>query len=206
MQRQLCATLAERLEGEVRVRSSSTLQVYRLTTSPRGGERLRDMMKRLTAAVLAATIATFSVSSTAQADPYLQCVAFARMITGIQIFGDAWTWWSKALGKYADRQDPGSGRGPFSVQAPHRAHAPRPRGGGQPGPDRPHRPDHPRQLEPPYKGSRRQGRARRHRRGRVRTPATGAWSRSGTTRSATWGPRSIRPTASSIRRPRTARP
>ena len=29
-----------------------------------------------------------------------QCVPFARLMSGIQIFGDAWTWWSQAAGKY----------------------------------------------------------------------------------------------------------
>jgi surface antigen len=36
----------------------------------------------------------------ATADTYWQCVPFARLISGIQIFGDARTWWSQALGKY----------------------------------------------------------------------------------------------------------
>ena len=34
------------------------------------------------------------------ADDYWQCVPFARLISGIQIFGDAWTWWSQAAGRY----------------------------------------------------------------------------------------------------------
>jgi surface antigen len=34
------------------------------------------------------------------ADDYWQCVPFARLVSGIQIFGDAWTWWSQASGKY----------------------------------------------------------------------------------------------------------
>ena len=33
--------------------------------------------------------------------PYLQCVPYARMVTGIQIRGDAWTWWDQAEGRYA---------------------------------------------------------------------------------------------------------
>ena len=31
------------------------------------------------------------------------------MITGIQIFGDAWTWWSKALGHYQTGKTPEAG-------------------------------------------------------------------------------------------------
>lgn len=33
--------------------------------------------------------------------PYLQCVPYARQLTGIQIRGDAWTWWEQAEGRYA---------------------------------------------------------------------------------------------------------
>ena len=33
--------------------------------------------------------------------PYLQCVPYARQVTGIQIRGDAWTWWDQAEGRYA---------------------------------------------------------------------------------------------------------
>jgi len=36
----------------------------------------------------------------AYADDYWQCVPFARFVSGIQIFGDAWTWWSRAAGHY----------------------------------------------------------------------------------------------------------
>ncbi len=31
----------------------------------------------------------------------LQCVPYARTVSGIQIRGDAWTWWDQAAGKYA---------------------------------------------------------------------------------------------------------
>ncbi len=33
--------------------------------------------------------------------PYLQCVPYARQVSGIQIFGDAHTWWDQAEGRYA---------------------------------------------------------------------------------------------------------
>ncbi len=33
--------------------------------------------------------------------PYLQCVPYARQVSGIQIHGDAHTWWGQAAGKYA---------------------------------------------------------------------------------------------------------
>ena len=49
--------------------------------------------------------------------PYLQCVPYARSLTGIQIYGDAHTWWSQAKGRYAR----GSVPRPGSVMAvqPH---------------------------------------------------------------------------------------
>ena len=37
----------------------------------------------------------------AQLPPYLQCVPYARTVTGIQIRGDAWTWWDQAEGRYS---------------------------------------------------------------------------------------------------------
>ena len=62
------------------------------------------MTKRFTAAMVAALLGFFSLGalpSAAQADsPYWQCVTFARMFSGINIFGDAWTWWKQAVGKY----------------------------------------------------------------------------------------------------------
>jgi surface antigen len=43
------------------------------------------------------------------ADDYWQCVPFARLVSGIQIFGDAWTWWSQAAGKYLTGYTPKAG-------------------------------------------------------------------------------------------------
>lgn len=43
------------------------------------------------------------------ADTYWQCVPFARLISGIQIFGDAWTWWRQASGRYETGATPRSG-------------------------------------------------------------------------------------------------
>jgi surface antigen len=38
-----------------------------------------------------------------------QCVTFARAFSGLQIFGDAWTWWASAAGKYERGQQPEAG-------------------------------------------------------------------------------------------------
>jgi surface antigen len=67
------------------------------------------MMKRLTAAACAATLAFLTMGTTAHAEPYWQCVTFARMLSGIQIFGDARTWWNKATGKYDKGDTPEAG-------------------------------------------------------------------------------------------------
>ena len=47
--------------------------------------------------------------SGAVADIYWQCVPFARLISGIQIFGDARTWWDQASGKYEKGSTPRAG-------------------------------------------------------------------------------------------------
>lgn len=60
------------------------------------GQRTRAFIGSMAAAIAIA----LAPGGSASADPYWQCVPFARMISGIQIFGDAWTWWSKASGKY----------------------------------------------------------------------------------------------------------
>jgi surface antigen len=43
------------------------------------------------------------------ADDFWQCVPFARLVSGIQIFGDAWTWWGQAAGKYQTGYTPKAG-------------------------------------------------------------------------------------------------
>jgi surface antigen len=58
---------------------------------------------------LAMVVALSLCAGQAQAQDYWQCVPFARMISGIEIFGDAWTWWQKAAGKYAQGFTPKAG-------------------------------------------------------------------------------------------------
>jgi surface antigen len=48
----------------------------------------------------------FDQSSAARMPPYLQCVPFAREVTGVQIYGDAHTWWGQADGRYARGSEP----------------------------------------------------------------------------------------------------
>ena len=53
------------------------------------------------AALVAATTVPASVQAT-----YWQCAAFARQFSGIEIRGDAWTWWGQAEGRYAKGRSP----------------------------------------------------------------------------------------------------
>lgn len=48
--------------------------------------------------LIGATVA-LAVPADAQ-DRYWQCAMFARTFSGLQIYGDAWTWWDKAQGNY----------------------------------------------------------------------------------------------------------
>jgi surface antigen len=58
-------------------------------------QRIRTLAGSLMAALLMCAL-----PAGAMADSYWQCVPFARLISGIQIFGDARTWWGQAVGKY----------------------------------------------------------------------------------------------------------
>lgn len=42
-----------------------------------------------------------SGGGSSQLPPYLQCVPYARQVSGIMIFGDAHTWWDQAEGRYS---------------------------------------------------------------------------------------------------------
>ncbi len=58
---------------------------------------------------LALLSAAFSAAPTRAAsllDYVGQCVPFAREASGIQIFGDAWTWWTQADGRYRRGDEP----------------------------------------------------------------------------------------------------
>ena len=44
-----------------------------------------------------------------QLPPYLQCVPYARQVSGIRIFGDAHRWWDQAEGRYARGSTPRTG-------------------------------------------------------------------------------------------------
>lgn len=47
-----------------------------------------------------------ATSSGSDSLPYLQCVPYARQVSGIRIYGDAWTWWGQAEGRYRRGNEP----------------------------------------------------------------------------------------------------
>jgi surface antigen len=56
-----------------------------------------------------AAVLSLAPTAGALADTYWQCVPFARLLSGIQIFGDAWTWWRQAAGRYETGFQPKAG-------------------------------------------------------------------------------------------------
>lgn len=71
--------------------------------------KVSRVIKAGLAMVCAGVMAAAPMAQAAEKSPYWQCVTFARSITGMQIFGDAWTWWEKASGKYDKGQAPQAG-------------------------------------------------------------------------------------------------
>lgn len=61
---------------------------------------MRLRTRNVLAALACAVGVVMSPMGSAHAEDYLQCVPFARTFSGIQIFGDAYTWWQQASGKY----------------------------------------------------------------------------------------------------------
>lgn len=51
-------------------------------------------------AIAALALGTSAAQASSLLDYVGQCVPFARAASGIQIFGDAWTWWGQADGRY----------------------------------------------------------------------------------------------------------
>lgn len=53
-----------------------------------------------------ATFETVRVADGDELPPYLQCVPYARQLSGIQIYGDAHTWWDQAAERYERGDEP----------------------------------------------------------------------------------------------------
>lgn len=70
------------------------------------------MLKRtrtVLGSLAAIAVMTLAPVSGAVADTYWQCVPFARLLSGVQIYGDAYTWWKQAVGKYDTGYTPKAG-------------------------------------------------------------------------------------------------
>jgi surface antigen len=70
---------------------------------------MRKRTRTLVGSLAACLALAFSGVGAAHAEDYWQCAAFARVFSGIQIFGDAWTWWQKATGHYLKGSAPQAG-------------------------------------------------------------------------------------------------
>lgn len=65
------------------------------------------MFKRLKTAICSAMmIATIAIPSAANAQTFWQCAPFARVFSGVQLFGAAASWWQQAVGHYAQGAAP----------------------------------------------------------------------------------------------------
>ena len=58
------------------------------------------------ALALLAAVSAAPPSAASLLDYVGQCVPFAREASGIQIYGDAWTWWDQAEGRYRRGNEP----------------------------------------------------------------------------------------------------
>jgi len=67
-------------------------------------QRMRTVIGSLAAAMFVCLS-----PAAASAEDYWQCVPFARLMSGIQIFGDAHTWWQQAAGRYQTGFTPKAG-------------------------------------------------------------------------------------------------
>lgn len=56
--------------------------------------------------LLLPALALVAALPAAAQQPYWQCATFARQFSGIEIRGDAWTWWRLAEGRYAKGEQP----------------------------------------------------------------------------------------------------
>jgi surface antigen len=66
-------------------------------------------MKNICAAVFGLMVVALFLPNPASASRYLQCVPYAREVSGIEIHGNAKTWWGQAAGKYERGSTPREG-------------------------------------------------------------------------------------------------
>lgn len=56
-----------------------------------------------------AAVLTIALPPAMAQEPLLQCVPYARQVSGIEIYGDAYSWWQQADGRYARGNRPTAG-------------------------------------------------------------------------------------------------
>ena len=83
--------------------------VFLLLMGASGARAATSAADIVTGAMQAPSASSFRAAPPASANQGWQCAQFARLFTGIQIFGDAGTWWQKAVGKYARGFTPQAG-------------------------------------------------------------------------------------------------
>lgn len=66
-------------------------------------------MNRGRRAVFGVVVALATLFGAATADAAITCVPYARKESGLKLYGDGWTWWHQAEGKYARNQRPRPG-------------------------------------------------------------------------------------------------
>lgn len=69
------------------------------------------MLKRVSALLVAATLglSLITVTPGRAQDVYWQCVTFVRLASGIEIYGDAWTWWRQGTERFRTGNQPETG-------------------------------------------------------------------------------------------------
>lgn len=70
-----------------------------------------NMLKRSKVAICSIALALCALPASADASTgtFWQCATFARMFSGVQLFGAAASWWSQAVGKYTRGETPKQG-------------------------------------------------------------------------------------------------
>ena len=70
---------------------------------------LTTAMKTLFVPLASLLVLALPAPVQAELPPYLQCVPFARDLSGVEIYGDAHTWWDQAEGRYERGSTPREG-------------------------------------------------------------------------------------------------
>ena len=70
---------------------------------------VRRLFTRFAPFALLASALAGPVHAASLLDYVGECVPFARAASGIRIYGDAWTWWDQADGKYRRGDSPRTG-------------------------------------------------------------------------------------------------